>query len=133
MDKFSVELAKYAMWDELENLKDIYTQKSSNFELLYHKLLMQILESYAKFLRTEIPPLSKLMKFFTSAKFRKEYRYEEFPDKTFVKLFIFCLKVRSRNEKMLHAEKLVKYVLEKMDGFEINGWKLRSKVNTANI
>ncbi len=128
MSKASLEIAKYSLWDELENLKDLYAQKTLDFELLYNKLLIQVLESYAKFLRVEIPPFSKLIKFFTDNRFRKEYRYKEFPDKRFEKLFISCLKADSRKEKMLCAKKLVKYVLEKMDGFEINGWKLRSEV-----
>lgn len=128
LSRASLEAAKYGMWDELENLKDLYAQKALNFELLYHKLLVQVLEWYAKFLRSEIPPISKLVKFFTDEEFRREYRYEEFPDKRFAEIFISCLRAGSREEKMSCARKLVSYTLGKMHGFEINGWRLRSKV-----
>ena len=68
---------------------DLYEQKSKNFDYLYFLLLNQTLETYARFLRIEIPPPSKILKYFDNPLFRKEYKYKEFPDKKFQTLFLF--------------------------------------------
>ena len=99
INKTSMELMKYGLWDNLDNLKDLFDKNSENFDFLYNFHLRQILVTYSKFLRTEIPPYSRLVEFFTNEKFREEYKFAEFPDKKFSRLFVKCLKSEGRNEK----------------------------------
>jgi len=119
------------LWDNLDNLKDLFDKNSENFDFLYNFHLRQILVTYSKFLRTEIPPYSRLVEFFTNEKFREEYKFAEFPDKKFSRLFVKCLKSEGRNEKMKVIEKLTNHVLEKMHGFNIDGWKIRTKLEIS--
>ena len=126
-NKNEIELAKYCLWDNLDNLKDLYQQNSENFDFLYYLALNGILETYSKFLRVEIPPRSKILLYFENEKFRREYKFKEFPDKTFSEIFTSCLKCKKRKEKMELVEKLTNHVFERMHTFNIDGWRLRSR------
>lgn len=123
-NNFRAELAKYRLWDQLDNLKDLNYHKSSNFKFLYYLHLDKILSSYAEFLGKEVVNPAKLEKWLFSAEFRKKYNIPKFPDKKFVELFGICLRV----ESFTQIKKLTEYVLEKMGGFNIDGWKLRTKL-----
>lgn len=122
-DEIWVEIAKYFLWDMLDSLKDAEERNDPNFSYLYHLTLNKTLEIYSKFLCVEIPPTSKVYRLFTDEKFRKAYMFEEFPDKKFVKLFLSAMK--SKEPKNL--ELLIGHIFDKMSGFNINDWQLRTK------
>jgi len=99
----------------------------SGISYLYYLTLIKALEVYPKFLCVEAPPASKVYRLFTDEKFRKAYMFEEFPDKEFVGLFLSAMK----SKELKNLELLIKYIFNKMGGFNINGWRLRTK--TENI
>ncbi|GAB6134722.1 nucleotidyltransferase domain-containing protein [Thermococcus prieurii] len=123
-DPLKVELAKYFLWDALDSLKDSEERGDPSYSYLYHLALREALESYARFLRVEVPPASKVYRLFSDEAFRRAYLFPDFPDDEFVALFLRAMEeVRTGN-----AEALVNHVLEKMGGFRIDGWRLRTGV-----
>jgi len=123
-DSVKVELAKYILWDALDSLKDAEERGDPSYAYLYHLALREALESYARFLRVEVPPASKVYRLFSDETFRRAYLFPNFPDDEFVALFLRAMKeVRTEN-----AEALISHVLEKMGGFSIDGWRLRTGV-----
>ncbi len=123
-DESRIELAKYILWDALDSLKDAEERGDPSYAYLYHLTLREALESYARFLGTEIPPASKVYRLFSDEAFRKAYLFPDFPDNEFVSLFLRAM----RNVRTENAEALVSHVLERMGGFSIDGWKLRTRV-----
>ncbi|USG99179.1 nucleotidyltransferase domain-containing protein [Thermococcus argininiproducens] len=122
-DAVWVEIAKYSLWDMLDSLKDAKERNDPSFNHLYHLTLNNALHVYSKFLCIEAPPASKVYRLFTDEKFRKAYMFESFPDEKFVTLFLNAM----QKEKLETLEKLVIYVFEKMGGFNIDGWRLKTK------
>ena len=124
-DPVKVELAKYVLWDALNSLKESGEMQAPGYTYLYQLTLKEALESYARFLRTEIPPASKVYRLFSDETFRKAYLFPDFPDAEFVALFLRAMEeVRTEN-----AGALINHVLEKMGGFNIDGWKLRTGIS----
>jgi len=84
MDKISIELAKYGLWDNLDNLKDLFDKGPGNFDFLYNFHLRQILMAYSKFLRTEIPPYSRLVEFLLTKNLEKNISLQNSQTKSFL-------------------------------------------------
>ncbi len=119
-----IELAKYGLWDGLDNLVELARARSPIYDHAYHDLLHHVLDTYHRFLRCEVSATSKLWRFFREKDFRRRQAYPEFPDQDFVKLFIACI----RNVRQPAIERLVEHVLGRMGGFCVDGWKLRTPV-----
>lgn len=126
-DKTRIEIIKYGLWDRLDNLRDAYSDKRISFDFLYNLLLLSTLEQYAEFLQADIVK-GKVDKFFTNASFRKRYLVKKFPNDKFSVLFIDCLQAKTRKDKFEAAQKIINHVLLQMGGFEIDGWKVRTKI-----
>ncbi|WP_240911763.1 nucleotidyltransferase domain-containing protein [Thermococcus sp. M36] len=118
-----VEIAKYGLWDHLDSVKDAKERNDPSFSHLYHIAINETLRIYSKFLCVEGPPASKAYRLFTEEGFRKAYLFEPFPDERFVELFLKAM----RNEEVEALEELISHVFEKMGGFDIDGWRLRTK------
>jgi hypothetical protein len=123
-DNTLVELSKYTIWDKLDGLKDLENQKSSAFDLCYFLLVEETLRVYSRYLCVEAAPASKLYKYLTDKDFQTKYKIAVFSDAIFVDLLKECLD----NKSFPVIEKMATYVLEKMGGFEIDGWKLRTPI-----
>lgn len=123
-DETWVELSKYFLWDHLDSLKDAGERSDPSFGYLYHLALSRALEVYSKFLGIETPPASKVCRLFRDGRFRDAYMFEEYPDREFVVLFLNALKETNAE----NLERVIERVLEKMGGFSIDGWRLRTKV-----
>jgi len=117
-----LELSKYGMWDQLENLRDLHHSDSPGFAWLYARHVGSVIRNYARFLRAETGAPDKLYLYFSDTAYRRGQRLPVFPDTRFSRLARLCLEVQDFAE----AEKLTHYVLKKMGGFDIDGWKLRS-------
>jgi len=117
-----IELAKYALWDELDNLVDLARAESPLHGHAYHHLLDSVLDAYRRLLGCEVSHLSKLWRFFCEPEFRRRQAYPEFPDQAFARLFLACV----RTMRQSAIERLVEHVHERMGGFHVDGWKLRT-------
>ena len=57
-----------------------------------------------------------------------KYRLSDFPDKVFLEKYVKAISLKDKVEMMKEYKQITKYVLNKMGGFNINGWKLKSPV-----
>ena len=64
---------------------------------------------------------------------RKKYLLTEFQDKEFVIQFNQTIKLENKNKMMQRFESITNYVLKKMGGFEIDGWKVRSGLSSKRV
>ncbi|WP_240924213.1 nucleotidyltransferase [Thermococcus sp. 21S7] len=123
-DPVKVELAKYFLWDALDSLKDAEERGDPSYAHVYHLTLRGALEVYSKFLGLEAPPASKVYRLFSDETFRKAYLFPDFPDGRFVELFLLALEdVETEN-----LEAVVNHVFDRMGGFDIDGWRLKTRV-----
>ncbi len=123
LSKAEIELGKYSLWDELDNLKDLREASSTFYPYSHHLLLNRILDLYRKYLGVEVSASSKLERYFTDTSFRQRYGIGGFQDLKFVRLFVGAVEKQTFDS----IEKLVEHVLVQMGGFKVDGWKLRSK------
>jgi predicted nucleotidyltransferase len=126
LDNGGVERAKYSVWDNRDNLEEVFERGSDDFYLVYYDYLRNLLEIYAQFLTYPRIKTRKALKFLSSTKERAKYRLEDFPDKRFVALFMKAVVLKDRKKMMNEYRSVAEHVLKEMGGFEIDGWKLRS-------
>lgn len=125
-DDIWIEVAKYAIWDEFDGLEDSYNTQQPSFEHSYHLFLQNLLMKYAKFIGAEIVSHTKLYRYLTSEDFRLRYRIESFLDNEFAVQFLQALECNVKDDMYTAVKTLTQYVLDKMGGFSIDGWKLRT-------
>ncbi|KUH34707.1 nucleotidyltransferase [Thermococcus celericrescens] len=123
-DETWVEVAKYSLWDALDSLKDAEERSDPSYAHIYHLALRRALEVYSKFLGLEVPPASKVYRLFSDETFRRAYLFPDFPDGRFVEPFLRALEeVKTEN-----LEAIIAHVFDEMGGFDIDGWRLRTRV-----
>jgi predicted nucleotidyltransferase len=120
-NKIQNELAKYSIWDSVDELQG---KEGANFTYLYALAMNKIFESYCEFLGVEKMAPSKVYRYFTDAKFRKNYRVDDFPDSQFSKFFVRAFDA----ESLGNIQKLATHTQKMMGGFDIDGWKLKTKI-----
>ena len=91
-DKVWTELTKYSIWEALDDLTATKHQKPIQFRYNCNLVLSDLLKKYAKYLGAELVPPAKLHRLFFDKIYRKNSHLHEFPDRTFVNLFVICLK-----------------------------------------
>lgn len=127
----SVEFAKYVISDTLNKMESLYRKRSDSFTFSYFINLKNMYESYAKYLRQPI-----LKEYMLTDYFSKNNRLSElinkFPDDTFSHLFYKALTCTKIDEQMKLYKKVSDQVLERMGGFEMNGWSLTLPVDYSN-
>lgn len=116
-----VEMSKYYMWDQIDNMRDLADRKDPGFAYAYFAGVANVVEYYAKFLGAEILRPVRMHSFFSNEEFHKKYGIVPFPDKEFAALVIECMKGAVLDK----VEHLTAYVTEKMGGLQIDGWILR--------
>lgn len=122
-DEVWIEIAKYGLWDMLDSTKDAEERNDPSFSYLYHLTLNEVLGVYSKFLSVEAPPASKVYRMFADGEFREAYMFEPFPDGEFMALFLSAIE----REQVETLERLILHVFERMGGFNIDGWRLKTK------
>jgi predicted nucleotidyltransferase len=123
-----IELNKYGLWDALDNLLDCHEGGRSDFELVYYNSLQNLYRVYCSLLSIEEVPYFQLTRYFTDPSYLKKYMKMPFPDLCFSQLFIRAIGEECRDEKVRIYKELTEYVLSNNGGFNIDGWKLRSKL-----
>ena len=119
-----LEMAKYLLWDGLENLKDLKEKNQISFKPTYFLQLSKVVGNYAHYLGITLPAVAKWDKYFQDKNYRKVYKFDEIKDKFFTKM---VLEAMSRPD-MKKIDDLTNHVLEKLGGFEIDNWKLNELV-----
>lgn len=125
-NKTLVELNKYHLWDALDNLEELLDKKTDDFYFAYFCGLKDIYEMYLKYCKMPIAQNNKARRFLENPFDKKKYLIGDFRDKIFVKLFVEASKLKNPKEMFKIYKKLCLYVLNKMGGFKIDGWKAKS-------
>lgn len=131
LDKGGIEISKYSVWDMNDNLEEVFEKHQGDFAFVYFNYLNELLTKYASFLRYQNLRVNKVRRFLTSKKDQTKYRVRSFPDKRFKELYLKAISYNSNKTEMLRQYKnLTAYVLGRMGGFKVNGWKIRTKVES---
>lgn len=128
LNDISVELIKYHLWDTLDNLKDCYEQNRLDFEFVYYNSLKILFEEYSRYLRIEIIPFYQISRYISDSHFNKKYLTDSFPDEYFMNKFLDSLNDNEKEKKIKLFDELTNHVINKMGGFDIDGWKIKSSV-----
>jgi hypothetical protein len=124
-DSRATELMLYALWDEMDNLRDSYERKAPDNIHLYHHTLRRIYERYARFIGQPVVSASKQhLCLYNPDAARRKYLLDEFPDRQFLALFLKALSVTDTPDSI---EELKEYVTEQMGGIQVDGWQFRSE------
>ncbi len=126
--RIPIELSKYSLWDMNDNLEEVYESNAEDFYFVYYNYLNDLFDSYSKFLGYNGVSPNKLRRFLTDNKDKAKYKMPDFPDSVFVPIFVEAITLKDKKEMMALYTKLTNYVLTKMKGFNIDGWKIRSPV-----
>lgn len=120
-----IEIKKYYLWDQLDNLHSLAEEKSPGFTYAYYTGLQEIIEVYANYLGLELPRAGRMHRFITDSKFRKRYKIIEIPDKEFAALFELAM----QKPILENLRKLTELVHSRMGGFIIDGWTVSGPTN----
>lgn len=126
VDNASLEMMKYGIWDYFEEIEEAFENNSPYFNYLYYSYLDLLLERYSRFLKIILPAKYKVYKFLKDKEYRQKYNINDFPDEKFKSKFLECIEEQDKERRYRLILEQKNYVLEKMGGFEINGWNLRS-------
>lgn len=125
-NKTLVELNKYHLWDDLDNLEELLDKKTDDFYFAYFCGLKDIYEMYSKYCKMPVAQNHKVRRFLENSFDQKKYLVSDFKDKIFVKLFIESSKLKTPKGMFKSYRELCLHVLKKMGGFKIDGWKVKS-------
>jgi len=125
---YMYELGKYDLFDMSDNLEEVYLRKTLDFNFVYFNFLEDVLAIYSEFLSYYKTGEDNVYRFLTDKKSRKKYLISDFPDKIFLKKFVLAMKEKNKKKMLKRFTELSKYVLDKMGGFDIDGWKYKSNV-----
>ena len=114
-------MAKYYLWDQLDNIRDLAHQRSPGYAYAYFCGLQNILQHYAAYLGSETLRPVRMYQFLTDPEFRRKYMIEEFPDARFMQLAARCFE----DVSLAKIEQLTEYVQSQMGGFKLDGWTLK--------
>lgn len=124
-----LELKKYSLWDELDNLLDCYEAGRKEFAFVYNNVLWHVYQAYASILNIEEVPCDHVYRYFTDSKYLTKYLKEPFPDTHFAHIYVSAIEAKEQAEKVELVKQLTNYVLDKAGGFSIDGWQLKSNLN----
>ncbi len=125
-NKIQIEIAKYHIWDMCDNLEEVYDANSDEFVFVYYNDLNELFEVYAKYLQFDSFPIHKLKRFLVDDKDKKKYHIANFPDERFIGMIVSAIKLKDDSKMIIEYKAITNYVLQKMGGFNIDGWKVRS-------
>ncbi|NQZ84445.1 MAG: nucleotidyltransferase domain-containing protein [Nanoarchaeales archaeon] len=123
-----VEINKYHLWDNCDNLEEVYMRNKSDIYFCYYNYLNELFNVYSKFLGFESISFNKIRRFLVEKKDIKKYNVSEFSDKKFVKKFIKLLDLKEPQVMLKEFKALNEYVLKQMGSLSVDGWKIRTPV-----
>jgi predicted nucleotidyltransferase len=127
MNRVRRELAKYHIWDMKDNLEEAFDKNSNEFFFVYYNCMYALFDKYSEFLRYSHMGADRVWRSLMSDKYRRKYKLVDFPDKTFAELYERAMILDDRRKMLKEYIDITNHVLDRMGGFEIDGWKVRSK------
>ncbi len=131
LDSTSLSIMKYALWDSLDNLRDLHEKKSKSFRYAYFSALRSLFGFYSRNLKWEVYSPVRIVELLTDPKTQNKYLQSDYPDSVFRDLFIEAVSAGEESEMLECLEKIVEYVFKQTGGFSIDGWVLRTPVKLS--
>lgn len=123
----AVELNKYGLWDNLDNLQAAAANPGPDLAYVYFGLLRRVYEIYARFLGQPVAAVSQqYLCLFSPEEAARKYLLQQFPDSRFLELLRNALAAVSPDDMLLSGKRITDYVLLELGGFNIDGWQFRS-------
>ena len=120
------ELDKYFIWDMLDDLQDAYENQRADFDFLYFTRLNMLLEKYTHSIN--LPYHTKaIYGNIVDAVVREKYMLRELPNPMINDLIVCAITAQEKADKIKAYEKLTGEIINGFGGFEIDGFKLKSK------
>ena len=113
----------YSAWTLMDELNSLMAEKKL-LGLAYHNLLEDLMILYFKINQIPKISLTKIEKILTDSGFAKRYHIQKLPDKKFTKLFLDAL----HTVDIVKIQKLYDFVIKKAGGFDIETFKIKSKL-----
>lgn len=119
---------KCFFWDMLDDLQDAYENNRPDFDFLYFNLLNRLMSNYMNCINR--PYVFKaIYGNITNPIVRKKYLLKELPDVAISDLMAKCIIAVDKSEKMRLYQALTDEITNKFGGFDINDYKMKSKVS----
>ncbi|HKZ40031.1 MAG TPA: nucleotidyltransferase domain-containing protein [Candidatus Hodarchaeales archaeon] len=126
LSELEISRGKYNLWDILDDFQSAVEEGNPSLVHLFHSSVKEAIDFFRKYLGYDRLTPSKIYKILTSTMYREKYLLSEFPDETFGQLALKCLTCKEESNMLFILTDLVNYILERLGGFSINGWKLHS-------
>jgi hypothetical protein len=123
-----VDLLKYRLWDMRDNLEEAFEAQAPEFAFIAHNMLSALADIYGEYLGYHELPEHRLGRLLGDSAERRKYRYPRHPDGDFAAMLLESISLRENEELMAAYARLSSFVLDRMGGFSIDGWTLRSSV-----
>lgn len=120
-------LAKYHLWDTMDELERCRNYSSPDFLLQCQHLFSMIFTTYCRHIQYYPPPLPKLYRVLTDMKYRAGYGLSEIPDECFRDLSISFLETKDEDEMYRLIKEIYRHVISIMGGFAVDSFVYRSK------
>ncbi len=125
-DETILGLHKYALWDTLDNLRDIHEKKSRSFNYAYFSALKMVLGLYSRYLKTEIYHPERVHELLTDPTVQRKYLQQGYPDPVFRDMYVKAITVVDQVEMLECFQEITDYVLKQTGGFKLDGWVIRT-------
>ncbi len=126
---FKIELWKYTIWDLNDNLQDAFESNAEDFSFVYHISLSNLFTIYCDFVGYPNHAFRNILSILRDENKRRKYLLADFPDQGFSSMFVQAITEQPASAQAQIFSKISKYVLNKMGGFEIDGWYLKSPLD----
>ncbi|MGC8515803.1 MAG: nucleotidyltransferase domain-containing protein [Thermoplasmata archaeon] len=120
------ETARYQIWDMHDDLASMYESSDIAFDIYYNSFLSKTYEIYCIWNGEEIIPLNKMSRYVSNVEYRRAFMFDPPRDLEFYAKLVEGLKAADRKVKLNQASLFSSYVLNKMNGFNIDGWRFRT-------
>ena len=115
----------------MDNLQDAFEQNNSSFWFIYHNMLNTLIGQYCNVVGYPVIKEYKALALFTDKKRRDKYLLRDFPDTVFKQWVTKAILAEDKPQAMQLYRKLTNHVLNRMSGFAIDGWKIRSPLDDS--
>jgi len=123
------DIDKYFLWDMLDDLQDAYENQRQDFDFLYFNLLNKLISTYMNCIKLPFN-IKTIYGNITDEVVRGKYLLRELPDPMIKDLILEAIVVAEKSKKIEIYEKLTNTILNDFGGFNIDGFKSKTRVTT---
>jgi hypothetical protein len=116
----------YGIWDRVDNLLDAAERGAPDLAFQYHHAVHRVYGVYARFLRQPVLQPDRIFGCYRPRGRPDKYLLGPFPDPDFPPRLLRAIRETDAARMPRRLEALARHVTERMGGFEIDGWRLRT-------